>query len=888
MKIIKAIFLFTLILLFLIKYNLFALDKLIELPSYEEVRPKIGLALSGGGARGISQIGVLKFFEKNKITIDYISGTSIGAIIGGMYACGYNAKELEDLIINNNWEETISLSSNKRSELFIDQREIYDKSIISLRLKNFSLIPPEAISSGNPFDSFIQEIFWGASYQPETNFNNLKIPFRAVATDLVTGKTVSFSNGNLSKVIRASATIPLRYTPVRIDTMILVDGGILSNIPVEALEEFKPDIKVAVNTTSPLLEKDKLNTAWNHADQVVSIAMKIFSEKSIDKADVIIEPNLSDRLNSDFSNLLPLIGVGYQSVINQKENFYKIYNEKLANNINNFLKKINYEDIIFPLDVVLEINNDELKNIINNRFTKISSIDELKKLLQVCILNRSKNNYIIEISDNNLIIKNNSKFIIKNIEINSQLDSLEELKKIIINNYNNKEFSEQTKKEIIDSIYYYLRKKNYHFIKVDTVFFEKNTLKIGILDSKLHNIMITGTEVSEFIIKRDLEIEPNKELKVSNLLDSWQNLVNTDLFSEVELLPYRDSEKKLNVLIKLKDGGTQSIKLSGRVDSERNSQAGIFFIQENLLNIGSRLNFGFTICDSYLKSNLILENSRFFNTSLNFNSELYYNTWKGFQYTHNYDKAEDKFSRERNLNFDVERYGLILGSGLQIARDGSFYSRIRFEQQKYNNINDTLKKDFYPISTIKFGMFWDNIDDKYFPRKGRLIDLSVESNLIQNPDFVGFTKVFFKYVSYNSIGKHTSGLSLLFGAADNNMPYPEFFFLGGQDNFFGLMEQELGGRQILKGSLEYLYKLPIDIFFDTYFYARYDIGNVWANQEEIRLVELRQGIGFGLSINTPVGPAKLSYGKNFSFLKNNKNNFVFPSVIYFSIGMELN
>ena len=282
----------------------------------EKQRPKIALVLSGGGARGISQIGVIEELEKAGITIDFIIGTSIGAVVGGLYSSGYTSSELDSIMLFTNWNNIFSLSSSqKRGDLFLDQKVINDRNLLTFRFNNFKFIVPEAISVGTQFHNFLQKLLWNSVYNCEQDFNKLKVPFRAVATDLVSGKSISLKNGNLAGAIRASATVPLRYAPVKLDSMVLVDGGLMANIPVEQAKEFKPDIIIAVNTTSPLFTKELLDIPWNLADQVVSILMRKFSSVSSNEADILIEPDIGLKSNSDFSEIDSLLEKGRDATL---------------------------------------------------------------------------------------------------------------------------------------------------------------------------------------------------------------------------------------------------------------------------------------------------------------------------------------------------------------------------------------------------------------------------------------------------------------------------------------------------------------------------------------------------------------------------------------------
>ncbi|MFM8280237.1 MAG: patatin-like phospholipase family protein [Bacteroidota bacterium] len=268
-------------------------------------RPTIGLVLSGGGFRGMSQIGVLKVLERHHIPIDFIVGTSIGSYIGGLYASGYNATEIEQIVLSEDWNMIMSpASENNRHDMFIDQKNADDRHIFSLRLRTFSFDVPQAVSKGIPFQAHLQKYIWNAPYTASNSFDDLKIPFRAISTDLISGKSIIHRSGDLPFIIKASSTIPLRYSPVAYDSMLLVDGGILDNIPVRVLrQEFNPDIIITINATSGLLSKDELQSPWSIAEQVVGILLKDQEQKSLEESPITITPELGEIKNTDPSQI---------------------------------------------------------------------------------------------------------------------------------------------------------------------------------------------------------------------------------------------------------------------------------------------------------------------------------------------------------------------------------------------------------------------------------------------------------------------------------------------------------------------------------------------------------------------------------------------------------
>ena len=279
-------------------------------------KPKIALVLSGGGARGFSQIGVLKVLEENGIEPDYIVGTSIGAIIGAAYASGYTSDQLDSIVNNTNWSYLFDLDLNyERQGLFRDQKIIQDRNLIKLRLEDFNVVIPEGVSQGTRVTNFLQNLFWNAPIYCWGDFDDLKYPFRALSTNLIDGKPVILSKGSLTQAVKASSTVPLRYSPVVLDSMVLVDGGIKGNLPVEAAKGFEPDIIIAVNTTSPFLKADELNNPLNVADQVVNILIEDLITKNKNEADINIEPQIDDIKNTEFDRSEELIQEGRLAAI---------------------------------------------------------------------------------------------------------------------------------------------------------------------------------------------------------------------------------------------------------------------------------------------------------------------------------------------------------------------------------------------------------------------------------------------------------------------------------------------------------------------------------------------------------------------------------------------
>lgn len=276
---------------------------------------KVGLVLSGGGASGIAHIGVLKALEENDIPIDYITGTSIGAFVGGLYSIGYSPTEIETLFKNKRFTNIASGEIDKKYLGYFNTREA-DASWISLKLKIdsiFSPLIPTNIISPIPLDLAMMELFSSASAASNYNFDSLYIPFRCVASDIELKQSLVFRNGNLNEAIRASMSYPFFIKPITINGKLLFDGGLYNNFPSNIMyDDFYPDFIVGSNVTGnspPPNEEDVYS-------QVRSMMVTKTNYEPYCENGIIIKP-WADVSLFDYENPQRLIDSGYVATMRQ-------------------------------------------------------------------------------------------------------------------------------------------------------------------------------------------------------------------------------------------------------------------------------------------------------------------------------------------------------------------------------------------------------------------------------------------------------------------------------------------------------------------------------------------------------------------------------------------
>jgi len=278
-------------------------------------RPKIALVLSGGGARGLAHIGVLKVLRDFRIPIDLIVATSIGSIVGGAYAAGRTPEEMEELVRDADWDTIFSHRPPRQSLSF--RRKEDDQRFIGqteFGIGKDGLIFPRGALGTQNLEEFLRVV--ARSGTETRHLDELPIPFRAVATDLVTGEIVVLSDVPLSIAMRASMSVPGAFAPTHVDGRLLGDGGLTRNLPIEVARDLGAEVIIAVNVGTPLLPREALTSAFGVAQQMINILTEQnvgMSLRTLTAADVLIAPDLHDVTFVDFARGAELIERGEQA-----------------------------------------------------------------------------------------------------------------------------------------------------------------------------------------------------------------------------------------------------------------------------------------------------------------------------------------------------------------------------------------------------------------------------------------------------------------------------------------------------------------------------------------------------------------------------------------------
>ncbi len=287
---------------------LFITDVLLAQKNTNPNRKKIGLVLSGGGAKGFAHVGILRAIEEAKLPIDYIGGTSMGALVGGLYAMGVSLDEIEHIISITDWDAVLG-DKVSRSEMRFDDKILHDENFVFVKFKGTDFLPPESYSKGQQIRNILH--YFALKYPQNIDFKKLPIPFYCVATNIENGNIEILESGDLAESLRASMSIPSIFKPVTLDNKLLVDGGLVNNFPVDIMATKNVDYIIGVDVQTYLTTKENINTVFDIIDQALSFTNNIKAKENLKLVDLHIKPDISKYHMLSFESVDSILQLGY-------------------------------------------------------------------------------------------------------------------------------------------------------------------------------------------------------------------------------------------------------------------------------------------------------------------------------------------------------------------------------------------------------------------------------------------------------------------------------------------------------------------------------------------------------------------------------------------------
>lgn len=316
----------------LVLIGLFFLQAIVAQKTEKKTRPKIGLVLSGGGAKGFAHIGVLKVLEQAGVKIDYITGTSMGAVVGGLYASGYSATQIDSIFYNTDFDELLQDYIPRSSKSFYEKRndQMY---ALTLPFNKLKIGIPIALSKGMYNYSLLSKLTHKVRHV--NDFSKLPIPFLCIATDIEKGEQVVLDRGYLAQAMLASSAFPSLFSPVEIDGKLLIDGGVVNNYPVDEIRKMGADIVIGVDVQDDLKDRKSLKDATRILVQITNLDMiKVMKEKQ-KLTDIYIKPDVSNYGVISFDEGQDIIKKGEDASFAVYEQIKKLVDSTQVYTVNN-------------------------------------------------------------------------------------------------------------------------------------------------------------------------------------------------------------------------------------------------------------------------------------------------------------------------------------------------------------------------------------------------------------------------------------------------------------------------------------------------------------------------------------------------------------------------
>lgn len=858
-------------------------------------RPRIGLVLSGGGSRGLAQIGVLKSFERHHIPIDLIVGNSLGSVVAGLYASGYSPAEIESIAVHTNWSELLSFTEEtKRTDLYIGQKQSQEEGFLLIRFDGLQPIIPSSISGGQRISNFFSYLSLQALYHPNPTFDGLKIPLRITSTDLLSGKRVIMDRGSLAEAMRASVAVPLLYSPLERDSMFLVDGGLVSNIPADVARSLGCDVVVVVNSTSSLRRPDQMAAPWEIADQIMTIMMQLSNKEEMKLADVVITPPGANRIVSDFSGIDTLMDGGERAAdqaIPQIRAAIAAGSARLrlpASDAGDSIA-VRFEGDPVPDSIRNEILREDAGHplvpaSIQAQLDTLAATGRYRELAAEIRDTAGGAEILYRVVTRSPLVSARfaGNVLLPDSLINRQLEPLYE-----------HPVSDDDIRNALERVLRLYRDRGNSLARIDSVRIDpvSRTISFSINEGRIYQIKYEGNDQTrDYVIRREFPMDVGDIFDIERANQGIVNIKSTGLFDYV-LLDVRYVGTQPVIVLKVKEKSSELLRLGLHADDEHGVVATTEIRDANFrgawedfgvtARFGSRdrgVRLGYTI-------------NRIFNTYFTMTLQGYLRSRDILTYKDDPTLSDAHWDRLEDGRYRDGRYGGCLAFGSHVERLGEVTGELRWENQKISGISgEGYVPEQYNFAALKLQSIIDNQDKYPFPEQGMYFMLSYESALRKLGSEVAYGKLTVSYETYLTfLPGHTLRPKISFGFADANLPIAEQYSLGGFNSFYGLREDDSRGRQLFLINMEYRYRFPFRLVFETYVEARYDLGTISRQPQELTFSHLRHGAGLSIALDTPIGQASVGMGKSFFFRTDLPNSpiSVGPLLFYFSIGAPL-
>jgi len=828
-------------------------------PRQRSERYEIALALSGGGARGFAIIGILKAFEEKNLGVCAIAGTSMGGVIGGLYAAGYTPARLAEIVHDTEFDKMFTNAPARRT-MFLTQRQERDRHLLSVRFNGFVPVIPKALTAGQKLTNILTNLTTRPNYHSAGDFDRLRIPFKTVCTDVVSGEEVIVDRGSLADAMRATMAFPLAFTGVERNGQLLMDGGMVTPIPVELVKEMCPPgtFTVAVNTTSPLLPKEELDTPVDLANQVTTIMTADKLQTQLSKADYQILPPLNGIQSSDFKYRDSLIDIGYQAGLQAADS--------IITHLRTRQDSLSYLVSGVELDARLEVYRGRFEVELAHRILRHNElVAVLKKLAIELNLFRLQVEIAPLVQDREasagsgrrvkaVILYLSGWHRLRMADVTFRINGSSIFEDSVLVRQFVTDDSLLTPDNLrlgLDRILQLYYEKRYNLVDISSTLVDpdRNVVIVNIDEAIIREIEVENNKRSrDWFIKSYFPLEVGEPYSTGRAARGIGNIFGTDLYERVtiDLVPIAGGA---HVRIGVVEKKYSQLRLGWHWDDEYNSEEFAEYLDDNVFGIGLEYLLHAQFGKDRQRYHLSLKSNRLGKTYLTAQAGLHHERLDRQLY--NEDSSPGSLHEERSTGVDIRL-------GQQIARLGTVTAAINLKEVKYRHVRTGVEDEF-GLRIFKIESLVETFDRIPFPESGKkhLFELQLVGKFLGGD--VEFTKFFSSleaYFPFADVLNYHPRLSV--GISRSGLPLSEKFFIGGMNSFAGYHTGELYGDKVFLLNNELRLKLPLRL----YLMGRYDVGDVYRHTDEIKLSNLRHGVGINLGFDSPVGPLECGYGTN--------------------------
>ncbi len=828
----------------------------------EPVRPRLILALSGGGARGAAHIGVLKAFETAGIQIDGVACSSIGALIGVLYAGGYSPDEIAGRLRKVDWNSLL-LDEPERRSLLMARKSEHSRHLLTLRLgDNFAPVVPGAITPGQKLYHQLLNLTLDLPFYPTSgSWFEWETRLNVVATDLLTGKGVNFERGDPALAIRASMSAPLLFEPVQLDTQQLIDAGVSSNIPVETGWKMGADVVVAVNVTADLQRRYTLWQPWEIVDQVTTILERLPNQRSLQQASLVLTPAHGDSESFTTSLFDQIMQSGVREAELNLDTLRALLSLSPDPDDYDTLRFIRVNE---PTGLPEELRLPREWRV--RGYCTVGDIrDRLRRMYNTGMVLAAHSIYDKQERSLDFFLKMTP--TIRNIHIEGGISEFSAISDSIFQIQIGGVFNRIHFSKGLAALLRIYRHAGFPAVMVEKTTFqeESGTLTIHLDQGKLGRIEFSGLEkVSALWLEREVPLEEGKPITRAGIIDGMENLYATGLFRNVypviEVSRHADSSDSpaIEWIVKyhVVENPSPLIRLGLVYQSEQKTQGFAEITYPGPFNYATR---GVLFASVGERDQLHRVES---NIDKLFGQPLAISLVGTYSFRNRDFYPENEMQHRKSGETEETRWGGRLEMGAQAFSWGQLSLTGRWERHRFRHPSAYGEFDIVGLGA-ELGL--DTEDRSPYPNQGVRLHAIIETAAEQIGSEREFTKLWGSWESFvTPIRRHTVGWRLMGGTISDYAPRDEKFRLGGMHSFPGLKLDELVNSRQLATGLEYRFDMLSRVLADSYIGARYDVGSGWDDPTlHIDRIEWNNSVALYFALDTVVGPIHLQWSRLF-------------------------